>query len=457
MFANLGRAQTRLETISGFSRYRQEVRSLPPSEQTRIDRTARLVVASHRPGQYPIVTVRVVGHADFDTPRRPAFERKISGKRAQSVQRALMSAIDRYATRQLGKPLSRRIRWEDFAMGASRPLHPAPRTETERARNRRVDILLVAAPFHGRPRTFYEKPRAFRLTGAPSQPTCTHPAPPQKAIVRSGGIVFEAEVTTRAFNPLPRGCIQQFVFANDPNAKALRFSCHRVEARSDCRAFVIPAWAYEGAVGATLPAGQKDDDWEYGFIQTVQSSRVLHVYGTVGRECVIASPTRDALSGTPSPWMWSATVKTLGSPVPTYTEDSPHTIARIDHPTIPNQKLRQVCFEGTFLIWLAARNKISSAAPVLLVFKQIVVGRTWELIPERDPLDPQAWVAYGGQRESSRGDGNTANRPLPKLDGPTAGSLVATCFKPVTDKSCRTKEQPEFMNNCLVGGDCMKV
>ena len=94
VFANLGRAQTLLRTISGFSRYRREVRSLPPAEQARIDQVARLVLASHAKGRRPIATIRLVGHADFDTPRRPSFERRISGDRARSVQRALNRAGD---------------------------------------------------------------------------------------------------------------------------------------------------------------------------------------------------------------------------------------------------------------------------------------------------------------------------------------------------------------------------
>ena len=448
VFANLGQKRTLLETVGGFSRYREEVRSLPPTEQARLERVAKLVVTSHTPGQRPIVTIRVVGHADFDTPRRPVFEHKISGDRARNVLHALMAAIDRHAAATLRRPLSGQIRWEHFAMGATRPLHPTPRSEAERARNRRVEILLEAVPIVG-------EPRSGVMLGALSEGTCTVPSLSQKATVKSGSIVFTASMAATAFNPMPKGVVQQFRFANQPSTSALRFSCHRVEARVDCPAFIIPAWAYDGAVGATLPPGQNPDDWESGFIQTVQRSRFLHVYdGNVGRQCVIAAPTRDALAESPPPWMQPAAVTTLASSTPASLEDSPFTVARIDHPTQPQLKLRQVCIEGTYLIWLAARKKTSSASPVLLLFKEITVGRTWEFDPKKNPMDPDAWIAFGGQFESRSGDGNTKNAPRPKLDGPTANSGVATCFQPVTGRACKTEEQRQFLTHCIVGGSC---
>jgi outer membrane protein OmpA-like peptidoglycan-associated protein len=450
VFGNLGRRRTLRETISGFSRYRQEVASLSASEQSRLDQVARLVVASHTPGRRPIVTIRIVGHADFDTPRRPVFESRISADRALSVLRALVAAIDRQAALARRGPLSGKIRWERFAMGATRPLFAAPRTEAERARNRRVDILLDAVADSATSSgvstlgAFYEPP-----------PACTDPSPPQKTSVKAGGIKFDAEVKTTAFNPMPLGFIQQFVFAKQQATKALRFSCHRVEARQGCPAFVIPAWGFDGAVSALLPAGEVESDWEYGFIQTVQSSRILHVYdGNVGRQCVIATPTRDALRGAAPPWMQAAAVTTLGSATPASLEDSPNTIATIDHPTQPNLKLKQVCIDGVYLIWLAARKKTASTPPVLLLFKQITVGRTWQFIAGRDPLNPQSWVPFGGQFESLRGDVTTPNAPRPKLDGPTANSQVDTCFQPVTAKSCKTEEQRQFLKNCIVGGSC---
>jgi hypothetical protein len=69
-------------------------------------------------------------------------------------------------------------------------------------------------------------------------------------------------------------------------------------------------------------------------------------------------------------------------------------------------------------------------------------------------MDPQSWVAFGGQFESRRGDGNTPNPPRPKLDGPTANSQADTCFQPVTAKSCKTEQQRQFLTHCIVGGSC---
>ena len=333
-------------------------------------------------------------------------------------------------------------------MGATRPLHPMPRTEAERTRNRRVDILLDAVPLSQKPRIYGMMEFEVPQTG------CTIPSPPQTTKVRFGSIVFDAEVVTTGFNPMPRDFIQQVATEGISSPQKLKFSCHRVEASSDCRAFIIPAWAFEGAVGATLPANELPSDWEYGFIQTVQRSRYLHLYdGGAGRECVISAPARDALSGSPPPWVEPAAVTTLDSSTPARMEDSPFTIATISNPATPDRKLRQVCIEGTFLIWLITRKKTASA-PVLLLFKDITVGRTWELKQGRDPGDPQAWVEYGGQFESRTGDGNIANPPRPKLNGPTAGSQGVQCFVPVTAKICQTEQQRQFLTHCKVGGVC---
>jgi outer membrane protein OmpA-like peptidoglycan-associated protein len=132
--------------VSGFSRYSNAVRALPPSEQRKIESIARFVVSGLAGSGRPVHRIQLHGHADTDTPRRPSFEMQMSVARAQRMQNALSSAIDRIAASLPGPtPLpvfSSRIDWRISGVGASHLAVPNPRTETDRARNRRVEILV---------------------------------------------------------------------------------------------------------------------------------------------------------------------------------------------------------------------------------------------------------------------------------------------------------------------------
>lgn len=141
------------ETVSGFTRYSNSVKTLPPGERGKIEDIARRVVASHRQGRQAIRWIQTIGHADLDTPRRLAVERKISFERALSVRTALAAAIERASRAGPSvlaplPPYSTRIQWEWSGLGASKLVVPAPRTEAERARNRRVEIILTPPPRH---------------------------------------------------------------------------------------------------------------------------------------------------------------------------------------------------------------------------------------------------------------------------------------------------------------------
>jgi outer membrane protein OmpA-like peptidoglycan-associated protein len=120
------------ETVSGFSRYSNAV---PAKERAKVTSMASLLVRSFRPGCKPIRTVRLVGHADRDVQRGPAFERRISAERALAVQQPLKQLLN--------NPLvASRIAWQASGIGATSLVVPNPRTEAERARNRRVEIWL---------------------------------------------------------------------------------------------------------------------------------------------------------------------------------------------------------------------------------------------------------------------------------------------------------------------------
>lgn len=123
--------QTIRETISGFSRYSN---AIPPQERGKIARIAQMIVQSYRLRQ-PIRTVRLVGHADRDVQRGAGFEKKISGDRALTVQKALIVAIK-------DPSIVSQISWQRVSAAASRLIVKNPKTEGDRLRNRRVDIFL---------------------------------------------------------------------------------------------------------------------------------------------------------------------------------------------------------------------------------------------------------------------------------------------------------------------------
>jgi hypothetical protein len=133
------------ETVTGFSRYVKQVKSLPPSEQAKIDTLARRIAESFRPYKRPVRMIHFVGHADKDTPRRPAFEQQISEERAIEVQKALFNAVDRHASYvfmgSICPPLSERINFRVSGKGATQLVVPNPTAERERILNRRVEIF----------------------------------------------------------------------------------------------------------------------------------------------------------------------------------------------------------------------------------------------------------------------------------------------------------------------------
>src|SRR5262245_62032955 len=75
----------RLEIVSHFPSHQASVSSLPVVERQKIDRVARFVASGLRSGRESIRTIRLTGHADLDTPRRPAFEQQVARARAHEV------------------------------------------------------------------------------------------------------------------------------------------------------------------------------------------------------------------------------------------------------------------------------------------------------------------------------------------------------------------------------------
>jgi outer membrane protein OmpA-like peptidoglycan-associated protein len=127
------------QTVGGFPQYQNTIAALSPDERAKINLIARRIVGSFQAGRRPIRTVRLVGHADRDLRRGPAFERRISGERALAMLNGLIAAIKN--PRIVGQ-----ITWQRIAAGATQLVVPNPRSEAERRRNRRVQIWLSPAP-----------------------------------------------------------------------------------------------------------------------------------------------------------------------------------------------------------------------------------------------------------------------------------------------------------------------
>jgi len=124
--------------IRGFSRYSDDIRLLLPSQQNKLAAIAAEIANSQSgaPGTSPVTQVIVVGHADLDAARErrePGFLQYMSEKRAAAVVLGL-------ACRTKGATLI------PSGRGARALAVPAPRTEAERACNRRVEVVLVRPP-----------------------------------------------------------------------------------------------------------------------------------------------------------------------------------------------------------------------------------------------------------------------------------------------------------------------
>jgi hypothetical protein len=135
------------DAVSGFSRHQVSANALPPGEQAKLNNIARLVVASFGHGCRPVRKIHLIGHADRDLQGGVPLERKVSENRAVQIQKALAHAIDaeNRKLRRTGtaRPLSSRILWRRRHAGANQRVVKNPQTEQERARNRRVQIVLV--------------------------------------------------------------------------------------------------------------------------------------------------------------------------------------------------------------------------------------------------------------------------------------------------------------------------
>lgn len=119
-------------TLSRYPAHAVTVAALPAPMQQRLSALATRIRASFRPGCRPFTLVRIVGHADRDR-RGAAFERDVSRRRAEEVERTLRALV--------GPPASR-IRFLREAAGATRLVVTNPVTEEQRRENRRTEVVV---------------------------------------------------------------------------------------------------------------------------------------------------------------------------------------------------------------------------------------------------------------------------------------------------------------------------
>jgi outer membrane protein OmpA-like peptidoglycan-associated protein len=123
--------------IRGFTRYSDDIRLLPPDQQNKLAAIAAQIARSRTAasGATPVAQVIVIGHADMDAAREkrePGFLQFVSEKRAAAVALELACRVGGGGVSPSGR-------------GARAMVVPSPRTEAERACNRRVEVILVPA------------------------------------------------------------------------------------------------------------------------------------------------------------------------------------------------------------------------------------------------------------------------------------------------------------------------
>jgi hypothetical protein len=82
-----------IQVVSRFPRYRRTAGALPTQERAKIHAAADLILNRFDAPSGDLLGVRLVGHADRDTPRRPPFEQRIARARAHEVQVALARTL----------------------------------------------------------------------------------------------------------------------------------------------------------------------------------------------------------------------------------------------------------------------------------------------------------------------------------------------------------------------------
>jgi hypothetical protein len=153
-------------TVTGFSRYSDDIRLLPGNQQKKLADIAAEIAGSlsGAPGVLPVVQVLVTGHADQDSARErrePGFLQFTSERRAQ--------ATIAYLHCKLGWWPPKGVNWLPVGRGARALAISNPRTEEERKCNRRVEITLMRSPKQPLPKLDQDQIRVSDMQSAQFQ------------------------------------------------------------------------------------------------------------------------------------------------------------------------------------------------------------------------------------------------------------------------------------------------
>jgi len=190
---------------------------------------------------------------------------------------------------------------------------------------------------------------------------------------------------------------------------------------------LVPTWQFQAGVTACLPESVPDDDWDYGFIQSVESLRFNAEYTLDWQASrVVAAPSRDANpSDTEKPWINPPGA--VSGPV----KFGKHAAMLVDRPgakfpmfvgvpgifsgTIPPgmhktakvtpcASIRSVGCEGVFNIWLVVkRSGFDELA--FLSNTQLSLSQLVKRDMAKDPDDSTAWAiaSSGGSMDKMSG------------------------------------------------------
>lgn len=184
------------------------------------------------------------------------------------------------------------------------------------------------------------------------------------------------------------------------------------------------------------PQGNPDvANWDVGYVQTITSYFQESRYQYTLQKTPLATPIRDAWTGTPEPWYdnRSHTNAAAGRPVPVSMSDAPLHQAFWYDPGPPN-RLANTIRRVAFKTWLIARNRATRA---IVYLKNITWGIDFavNLDSELKPTNVGA-----GMTSPTPGDGQGSGTPV--LTGPIANDAVVNATKTVPIKNAVPARTP---------------
>lgn len=220
------------------------------------------------------------------------------------------------------------------------------------------------------------------------------------------------------------------------------------------------AWGMTAGVAAVgLPGLPEDQNWRYGFIQTVESLEWLATYNggltrsnniLRARDVVTVNTPPTIADIPPAPWFDKKEEDKIPGqkglfmgpvafdrthPIAPVLHDTPKVILAVEHPSCKGKKLIKVTSKGKFHIWLIAKeDKTLPEDVVFLRHLSFEFNRTWVLPSGKNPHNMFAWESFGKQEIIAQGSGKGPFDPV--FTTPIANLLLANGFQNVPPVNC---------------------